>query len=483
MILAGAHAGAQELVRFRAEAEAIARLQHPHIVQVYEIREHDGLPCFSLEYVEGGSLAAKLTGAAWPARQAAQLVAAVAEAIHAAHQRGIIHRDLKPGNILLTRDGTPKLTDFGLAKQLGGTGQTVSGAILGTPSYMAPEQAQGDNQAIGPAVDVYSLGAILYELTTGRPPFRAATVLETLHQVHNDDPVPPSRLSPNLPRDVETICLKCLQKEPRRRYESAAALARDLHAFLAGEPIQARPSTRWERAQHWLRRRPVLALLLGVAGVAVLGLVVGLFFYNAIAVSASAVLVLLGAGWRYTIQQRAALRAAAAQRAWSERQVERVNLLLEMTRNLMAAPSLDELLLRLSETTTRLVNAERATIFLIDWERRQVWSRVALGTGVGEIRVALGQGIAGTVALTGETINLPDAYADPRFNPEVDKRTGYQTRNLLALPMTAQNGRIMGVFQVLNKRDGPFQAEDVAALNALAASAMVAVERAKFTQT
>jgi serine/threonine-protein kinase len=227
----------------------------------------------------------------------------------------------------------------------------------------------------------------------------------------------------------------------------------------------------------------VLALLLGVAGVAVLGLVVGLFFYNAIAVSASAVLVLLGAGWRYTIQQRAALRAAAAQRAWSERQVERVNLLLEMTRNLMAAPSLDELLLRLSETTTRLVNAERATIFLIDWERRQVWSRVALGTGVGEIRVALGQGIAGTVALTGETINLPDAYADPRFNPEVDKRTGYQTRNLLALPMTAQNGRIMGVFQVLNKRDGPFQAEDVAALNALAASAMVAVERAKFTQT
>jgi serine/threonine-protein kinase len=400
--------------------------------------------------------------------------------MHAAHQRGVIHRDLKPGNILLTRDGVPKITDFGLAKKLGSEdGQTLSGAILGTPSYMAPEQAEGTSSAIGPRSDVYSLGAILYELLTARPPFRAATILETLHQVQNDDPVPPSRLSPSLPQDLETICLKCLQKDRERRYPSAEALANDLRAFLAGEPIQARPSSRWELLQLAARRRPVATILVVVALVALLGLVIGMFVVNALAVSAVAVLALLAAAWWHSAQLRVALREAAQQRVRTERQVERVNLLLEMTQNLMAAPNLDQLLLRLSETTTRLVNAERATIFLIDWDRGQVWSRIIMGDGVGEIRLALGQGIAGTVALTGETINLADAYADPRFNPEVDRRTGYRTRNLLALPMTAQSGKIMGVFQVLNKRDGPFLPEDVAALSALAASAMVALERAR----
>ena len=228
MILAGSHAGAAELVRFQVEAEAIARLQHPNIVQVHEVGEHEGKPFFSLEFCGGGSLAQKLEGTPLPARSAAALVETLARAMQAAHDQSIIHRDLKPGNVLLqsvasrvdtslTPDHwaqTPKITDFGLAKKLDEAGQTQSGAVIGTPSYMAPEQARGDSREAGPAVDVYALGAILYELLTGRPPFKAATSLDTLWQVLNQEPVPPSRFQPGVAADLETICLKCLQKAP-----------------------------------------------------------------------------------------------------------------------------------------------------------------------------------------------------------------------------------------------------------------------------
>jgi WD40 repeat protein/tRNA A-37 threonylcarbamoyl transferase component Bud32 len=262
MILAAEHAGAAAVARFRNEAEAVARLQHPNIVQVHEVGEHQGRPFFTLEYVDGGGLDKRLAGTPQPPRQAAQLVETLARAIEAAHAAGVIHRDLKPANVLLTAAGEPKLTDFGLAKQLGSLhGQTESGAILGTPSYMAPEQAAGKIKEIGPATDVYALGAILYECLTGRPPFKAATPVDTILQVIDSEPVPPTRLQPQVPRDLETICLKCLEKVPARRYASAAALADDLRRYLAGEPIAARPVGGGERLAKWARRRPAVAAL------------------------------------------------------------------------------------------------------------------------------------------------------------------------------------------------------------------------------
>jgi WD40 repeat protein len=281
MILAGAHAGADELARFRAEAEAVARLQHPHIVQIHEVGEYQSHAYFSLEYVDGGTLAQRLVSAPLSARQAAELIETLARAIHYAHLQGIVHRDLKPSNVLLAQDGVAKIADFGLAKRVGGEGgQTLSGSVLGTPCYMAPEQAEGRGRDVGPATDVYALGAILYEVLTGRPPFRGETVLETLEQVRGQDPVPPRRLRARLPLDLETICLTCLRKEPGRRYASALALAEDLHRFLAGEPIRARPTPAWERAWKWVRRRPALAALVAVSSAAVLALGLGGAVYN-----------------------------------------------------------------------------------------------------------------------------------------------------------------------------------------------------------
>jgi WD40 repeat protein len=280
MILAGPHAGPGELARFRTEAEAVARQQHPNIVQIYQVGEQGGIPFFSLEFIEGGSLAQKLSGTPMQARPAAELLETVAWAMHAAHQRGIIHRDLKPANVLLTTEGLPKITDFGLAKRLDDSaGQTGSGAIMGTPSYMAPEQANAKREEIGPVTDVYALGSILYEMLTGRPPFKAATPFDTIQQVLSEEPVPPSRLQPKVPRDLETICLKCLEKEARKRYGSAADLADDVHRFLAGEAIQARPTPWWERAAKWAKRRPERAILWGLAAAAISLLVGTLVFY------------------------------------------------------------------------------------------------------------------------------------------------------------------------------------------------------------
>ncbi len=262
MILAGPHAGEAERSRFRTEAEAAAELRHPNIVQVYEVGEEDGRPYVSLEFIDGDSLARKIDGTPRPPREAAELTLTLARAMAFAHAQGVIHRDLKPANVLLTRDGVPKVTDFGLAKRLDDdTGRTHSSAVLGTPSYMPPEQAEGKIQQVGPLADVYALGAVLYELLTGRPPFRGTGVLDTLQMVRTRDPLPPSSLQPKIPRDLETICLKCLQKEPRRRYASAEELAEDLGRFLAGEPIRARPVRAPERLWRWCRRNRRVALL------------------------------------------------------------------------------------------------------------------------------------------------------------------------------------------------------------------------------
>jgi serine/threonine protein kinase len=304
-IRSGDSADPEEQSRLRAEAETVARLHHPQIVQIYEVGEHEGRPFCALEFVDGGSLADKLNGMPWPGDEAARLIEVLARTIHYAHVHGVIHRDLKPANILLERksetqnpqsekeisdsvsnvqfrfsDFHPKVTDFGLAKHLDvDTGQTKSGAILGTPSYMAPEQAAGKSKEIGPAADVYALGAILYEMLTGRPPFRAAAMLETLELVRSAEPVAPRRLQPHLPRDLETVCLKCLEKDPKGRYQSARAVAEELQRYLRKEPIRARPVNTLYRALRWCRREPALAAASGVAVTGVLcalGLALGL---------------------------------------------------------------------------------------------------------------------------------------------------------------------------------------------------------------
>jgi serine/threonine-protein kinase len=276
MALAGAYAGPRERSRFQQEAEAVAGLRHPNLVHVYDVGEAAGRPYFTMEYVDGGSLAQKLTGTPQPARQAAALVATLAAAMHVAHRGGIVHRDLKPANVLLTADGRPKISDFGLARRLeGGARLTQSGVPLGTPSYMAPEQAQGQTHGIGPAVDVYALGAILYELLTGRPPFQGESPSETVLQVIHQEPVPPARLNSKVPRDLETICLKCLQKEPERRYASGAALVDDLSRFLEGRPIQARPSGWGAQVWRWVRRRPMVAALFGATALFTIALIGG----------------------------------------------------------------------------------------------------------------------------------------------------------------------------------------------------------------
>jgi serine/threonine protein kinase/tetratricopeptide (TPR) repeat protein len=309
--------------RFLTEARVVARLQHPNIVQVYETGEHDGRLFFAMEFVDGGSLQARLAGTPQPARAAASVARTLALAVHFAHSHGVLHRDVKPANILLAPlksapdrgaggrppdtvalpegppvlDFTaspgcdpgpladdaflPKVSDFGLARLgEGDSGLTRTGDVLGTPSYMAPEQAAGRGRHIGPETDVYGLGAVLYEVLTGRPPFRAETPMETVLQVLHDDPVPPSRLRGKLPRDLETVCLKCLRKDPARRYRSALELADDLGRFLDGRPVLARPVSAAERAAKWARRRPALAALLACSAAFLLALAVALAWYQ-----------------------------------------------------------------------------------------------------------------------------------------------------------------------------------------------------------
>ncbi len=307
MLLPGTPADLEPLARFRAEAELLARLNHPNIVPIYDIGECEGRPYFTMEYVAGPNLARFLDGRPQDAAASARLIETLARAVHAAHQCGVIHRDLKPANILLSSEGrgarggkegdegtdpsslgphpsllaTPKITDFGLAKdQTASRGLTRIGAAMGTPCYMAPEQARGDSKRIGPATDIYALGTILYEMLTGRPPFDAPTAAETVAQVLRDDPDPPSRLRPRLPRDLVPICMMCLEKSARRRYATALDLAEDLRRFQAGEPIRARPAGPVELAYRWCLRRRLAASLLALLSVLAVVFVVTVFAYE-----------------------------------------------------------------------------------------------------------------------------------------------------------------------------------------------------------
>jgi tetratricopeptide (TPR) repeat protein/tRNA A-37 threonylcarbamoyl transferase component Bud32 len=275
MLIAGAYAGPHERARFQREAEAVAGLRHPNIVHVYDVGDHDGWPYFTMELLEGGNLAQALAGTPQPALKAAALLATLAEAVQVAHRGGIVHRDLKPANILLTADGTPRMADFGLARHFDGEpALTQSDMRMGTPSYMAPEQVIGKAGTVGPAADIYALGAVLYETLTGRPPFRGETASETERQVVAEEPVPPGRLNPKVPRDLETICLKCLHKDPQRRYSDAGALVEDVRRFVAGRPIRARRVSPLERAWRWCRRNPAGAAL-AVTILVLVGLSVG----------------------------------------------------------------------------------------------------------------------------------------------------------------------------------------------------------------
>ena len=311
MVLAGAHASPEQLARFRAEAQAIARLKHPGIVQVFEVGGHDGLPYFSLEFVEGGTLADKLREGPWPPREAVQMVVRLARGIQAAHDRGIIHRDLKPANVLLAADGTPKITDFGLAKRLElDEHQTHTGAVMGTPTYMSPEQAWGRSEEVGPHSDQYALGVILYELLTGRPPFQGSSTIETLEAVRTREPIPPAQLLPRLPKDLETICLKALSKEPAGRYEGAGAMADDLERFLRGEPILARPVSAPERLWRRCKRSPRVACL--AAAVVLMGVAITA---RSVAFAASLKALNTNLAASYREEERAKEDAQASERA------------------------------------------------------------------------------------------------------------------------------------------------------------------------
>ena len=280
MILAGQLADAQHIQRFRAEAQAAAKLDHPGIVPVYEVGEQQGQQYFTMAFVEGKSLAERLRNGPIEAKEAARLVRDLAAAIAYAHEHGIVHRDLKPANVLIDAQGQPKLTDFGLAKQTHGASEmTGTGQILGTPSYMSPEQAQGDAATVGPAADVYGLGALLFALLTGRPPFQGASPVETIQHVIAAEPPRPRSLNPSVPRDLETICLKCLEKSPAKRYASAMVLKEDLDRFLDDRPILARPVGIIEKTYRWYRRRPVIGTMAATLVVLLIAVPVLLGFF------------------------------------------------------------------------------------------------------------------------------------------------------------------------------------------------------------
>jgi hypothetical protein len=381
MILAGQLAGDEDVQRFYREARTAAQLQHPNIVAIHDVGRHEGQHYFSMDYVAGWSLADLVREEVLPPAQAARYLVPVAEAIHYAHQHGVLHRDLKPANVLIDLSGQPRVTDFGLAKRTDHRGLTATGAVVGTPSYMPPEQASSNRGQLGPASDVYSLGAILYEVVTGRPPFRAATPLDTLLQVLEAEPAPPALLNPDVNRDLETIILKCLAKEPARRYASAQQLADDLRAFLDGRPIRARRPVWTERAVRWLRTQKRSATLAAATAALSVLLLVGGFFARQ---------------WYRTVQEGTVLLTTDGMAFEGEVLDERGEPVLPAftvpTRQPLALPA-GAYRLRLSgpallsETYDLLVERGRQREFEIGPSGRQLWEPLTVSQGVGVVEL------------------------------------------------------------------------------------------------
>jgi tRNA A-37 threonylcarbamoyl transferase component Bud32 len=388
VVLAGMREQADALVQLRAQAATLAGLHHPHLCPIHEIGVDAGRLFIVQERVEG-SLARRLTDAPVTPRQAAQWLETLARTVDDLHRHGSMHGNLTPANVLMSYNGTLKITDIGLARFV--------------DPFRRPSTATNDRTG-----DVYGLGAILFTLLAGCPP---------------------------APRDLETICLHCLDADPARRYASAAALAEDLNAFLAGKPIRAQRAALTTRLANWARR--------------------------------------LAESWRSSASTHGLLHEARQQR----RRAERVQRTLDLTCRLMRITDRDDLLRLLAEAAAWLTSAELVTIFLVDPER-DLRAHLSRGTEVEELHLPLGVGIPGAVATTRAPINLTDAYGDARFDPDIDRRTGIKTRCLLALPLTSGDGVVLGVVQAINKRDGAFDAEDMEALSALLAAAMIAVERA-----
>ena len=378
MIRGGVNARPEDLVRFEIEAKAVAAIEHSNFIRIFEIGEHEGLPYFSLEYLPGGTLAQKIGGKPQPFDEAAQMVETLARAMHVAHEHKVIHRDLKPTNILFAADGTLKIADFGLVKRLeDDSGHTSSGSILGTPSYMAPEQARGESGRVGPAADQYALGAILYELLTGRPPFQGTSVLDTLDMVRSREPVPPSQLQPKTPRDLETICLKCLEKDIARRYPDALALAEDLRKFRSGETITARPVSDVERVGRWCMRNKVLTGLISAIALLIMTVMVGLatsvvIFGQKNQALTQANSVADNARREAERKEKVAVAAARAANEQNRSAVEaHVDMIVLLQRKLRFVPAIqDEREQLLDKASTRLAGAAKAMTDLrrdVDW--------------------------------------------------------------------------------------------------------------------
>jgi eukaryotic-like serine/threonine-protein kinase len=392
VVKSGAFASEAELIRFQSEAEAVAQLDHPNIVPIYEVGNCRGQHFFSMKLVNGTSLDRRLEEFARDPRASARLVATVAQAVHHAHQRGVLHRDLKPANVLVDENGEPHVTDFGLAKRLDGSQDaTLSGAVLGTPSYMSPEQASGSRGAISTSTDVYGLGTILYTLLAGRAPFAGTTLIDTLEMVRTQSPEPPTLLNPHVPRDLEIICLKCLEKEPQRRYQSALALAEDLDRWRIGLPILARPASAATRFVFWCRRNPALATL---AALLLLALSSGM----------------AGITWKW--------READRQRT----QAEAVNELL--TRRLLAGASHD-LDPRDSNLTVRAM-IDRTAAQLGGWLEGQPEVEARIRETIGGVYLSLGQNDQAATHLKA-ALRLDQELYGPRH------RDTLRTCNLMAL--------------------------------------------------